>query len=176
MKPNPVERSAYDQVKSFHQNSDIDESPIAQHHTLGALPSQASPGDHVHDGTSSRKIKFSDLADYTETSGVQGEPGPKGDTGPAGGDIASGTAVVDFGDGSSTTETVVTGVAHVLTTSVVMASMRIIATADHTVAEMLADPIRLAVKDIVTGVGFTIFAAMDNSVANGTYNVNWIVG
>jgi len=61
MKPNPAERSAYDQVKSLHQNSDIDESPIAQHHTLGSLPSQASPGDHVHDGTSSRKLDLKNL-------------------------------------------------------------------------------------------------------------------
>ena len=61
MKPLPAERSAYDQVKLLHQNSDVNESPIAKHHTLGALPSQASPGDHTHDGSSSKKLELKNL-------------------------------------------------------------------------------------------------------------------
>jgi hypothetical protein len=40
-------------VNDFHTNSDVDSRPEAQHHTLGAQPNQASPGDHVHDGGSS---------------------------------------------------------------------------------------------------------------------------
>jgi hypothetical protein len=61
MKIRPVEQTSYDEVKRLHNNSDIDESPRAQHHTLGILPNQASPGDHIHDGRTSRKLKASDV-------------------------------------------------------------------------------------------------------------------
>ena len=37
-------------VNEFHQNSDVDTSPEAQHHTLGIGPNKASPGDHRHNG------------------------------------------------------------------------------------------------------------------------------
>ena len=43
-------------VNHFHTYSDRDKDKKAQHHTLGVDPNQASSGDHVHDGTSSRKI------------------------------------------------------------------------------------------------------------------------
>lgn len=39
-----------------HSNSDVDASVTAQHHTLGILHNQSSPGDHKHDGKSSKKI------------------------------------------------------------------------------------------------------------------------
>lgn len=46
-----------------HSNSDIDASTQAQHHTLGIQHNQASPGDHTHDGKSSKKLgKGKDLA------------------------------------------------------------------------------------------------------------------
>jgi hypothetical protein len=61
MKIRPVEQTSYDEVKRLHNNSDIDESPRAQHHTLGILPNQASPGDHNHDGRTSRKLVSTDL-------------------------------------------------------------------------------------------------------------------
>ncbi len=44
------------QVNEFHARSDVDSSVLSQHHTLGIKHNQASTGDHVHDGTSSRKI------------------------------------------------------------------------------------------------------------------------
>jgi hypothetical protein len=44
------------EVTKFHGNSDVDGSVVAQHHTLGIAHNQASPGDHKHDGKSSRKI------------------------------------------------------------------------------------------------------------------------
>ncbi len=44
------------EVNKFHTNSDVDSSVTAQHHTLGILHNQASPGDHKHDGKSSKKI------------------------------------------------------------------------------------------------------------------------
>jgi hypothetical protein len=44
------------EVNSFHQRSDVDSRPNAQHHTLGISANQATPGDHVHDGRTSRKL------------------------------------------------------------------------------------------------------------------------
>jgi hypothetical protein len=44
------------QVNLFHSRSDVDSSPLSQHHSLGIKHNQASSGDHVHDGLSSRKI------------------------------------------------------------------------------------------------------------------------
>lgn len=43
-------------VNEFHANSDSDTAITAQHHTLGILHNQASPGDHKHDGHSSKKL------------------------------------------------------------------------------------------------------------------------
>lgn len=43
-------------VNFFHTRSDVDSSQSAMHHTLGIGHNQGSPGDHVHDGKSSRKI------------------------------------------------------------------------------------------------------------------------
>lgn len=43
-------------VNKFHSRSDVDRSARAQHHTLGFRPNQASPGNHIHDGTTARKL------------------------------------------------------------------------------------------------------------------------
>lgn len=43
-------------INLLHARSDLDSSTIAQHHTLGIKHNQASTGDHVHDGKSSRKV------------------------------------------------------------------------------------------------------------------------
>jgi hypothetical protein len=58
---NPTPSS--DAVNKFHNNSDADSSTTALHHTLGIAHNQASPGDHKHDGKSSKKLgKGLDLA------------------------------------------------------------------------------------------------------------------
>ncbi len=44
------------EVSKFHANSDVDAATTAQHHTLGILHGQSSPGDHKHDGKSSKKL------------------------------------------------------------------------------------------------------------------------
>lgn len=44
------------EVNKFHSNSDVDSSVTGQHHSLGIQHNQASPGDHTHNGKSSRKI------------------------------------------------------------------------------------------------------------------------
>lgn len=43
-------------VARFHNKSDVDSSSEAQHHTLGIKKDQSSPGDHKHDGTTSRRL------------------------------------------------------------------------------------------------------------------------
>jgi hypothetical protein len=48
-------------VNSFHLSSDVDKSAISQHHTLGIQATQASPGDHNHDGTTSKKLSLGNL-------------------------------------------------------------------------------------------------------------------
>lgn len=39
-----------------HSRSDADSSPQALHHSLGPGRNQAAPGDHIHDGITSRKL------------------------------------------------------------------------------------------------------------------------
>lgn len=53
------------EVSDFHNNSDVDGSRMAQHHTLGAGARQASPGNHSHDGGDSVIITDTLLADVT---------------------------------------------------------------------------------------------------------------
>lgn len=43
-------------VALIHARDDVDSSSLAHHHTIGIKHDQASAGDHVHDGASSRKI------------------------------------------------------------------------------------------------------------------------
>lgn len=50
--PSPSPRT----VNFFHTRSDVDSGPSAMHHSLGIGHNQASPGDHSHDGKSSRKV------------------------------------------------------------------------------------------------------------------------
>lgn len=50
-----------EQVNQAHTNSDVDKSRLSQHHTLGTSATQASPGNHNHDGISSVKIKATDI-------------------------------------------------------------------------------------------------------------------
>jgi hypothetical protein len=50
LNPSPQE------VVAFHQRSDSDSAPTAQHHTLGTKRNQASPGDHIHNGINSRNL------------------------------------------------------------------------------------------------------------------------
>lgn len=44
------------EVNFFHTRADTDTGAGAIHHTLGIGHNQGSPGDHVHDGKSSRKV------------------------------------------------------------------------------------------------------------------------
>ena len=64
--------STFQQVKDFHLNSDVDQNAISQHHTLGPLANQASPGDHIHDGKTSAKLELSNLTSSSVPFTVQG--------------------------------------------------------------------------------------------------------
>tara|TARA_R110000803_G_scaffold91491_2_gene158904 strand:+ start:677 stop:1102 length:426 start_codon:yes stop_codon:yes gene_type:complete len=89
--------------------------------------------------------------------------------------LMSGTAELDFGSGNKTATVAVTGISKVLTASRVIATTRIEATADHPVDDLLVDPIRTSVMDLIAGVGFTIYGEMDNATANGRYKVDWFI-
>lgn len=43
-------------VARFHNKDDVDSSSEAHHHTLGIKKDQSSPGDHTHDGTTSKRL------------------------------------------------------------------------------------------------------------------------
>lgn len=44
------------EVNSIHETDDVDSGTLAHHHTLGFGPGQSSPGNHLHDGTTSKKL------------------------------------------------------------------------------------------------------------------------
>jgi hypothetical protein len=117
----------------------------------------------------------------TGPAGTNGTNGSTGPTGPAGADgadgsgVLSGIATLDFGSGSTSAQTTLTGHSGITANSVILVALRVIATAEHTAEDMLVDPIRVAVKDLVVGVGFTIDGRMDNAQANGTYEVSWVI-
>jgi hypothetical protein len=57
------------EVAALHARSDLDSSQQAQHHTLGIKHDQASPGDHKHDGKSSRKLLEGQTLTGTKSGG-----------------------------------------------------------------------------------------------------------
>ncbi|URC15516.1 hypothetical protein DB2_14 [Octadecabacter Antarctic DB virus 2] len=87
----------------------------------------------------------------------------------------SGVGTLDFGTGANSAEQTITGVESITADSVVLCDMRIEATTDHPVDDLLIDPIRVEAYDIVAGTGFTLYGAMGNANANGLYRVNWSV-
>jgi hypothetical protein len=66
----PIMPPTSQEVSKAHANSDVDSSITSQHHTLGILHTQSSPGDHKHDGKASKLIgKGQDLA-FPVTAGA----------------------------------------------------------------------------------------------------------
>lgn len=47
------QKPSAEEVEDFHTNADVDTRVESIHHTLGAAPTQASPGNHIHDGGTS---------------------------------------------------------------------------------------------------------------------------
>lgn len=60
------------EVNDLHLNSDVDKSSLSQHHTLGIRSTQASPGDHTHDGRSSKRIQLANLEGVSILYAVSG--------------------------------------------------------------------------------------------------------
>lgn len=59
----PTPPPSSEQTNKAHANSDVDSAVTAQHHRLGTGHNQASPGDHKHDGHTSKLVgKGKDLA------------------------------------------------------------------------------------------------------------------
>ena len=48
-------------TRRAHSRADTDVGPQSLHHTLGPRRNQASPGNHIHDGTTSKKLSLRDL-------------------------------------------------------------------------------------------------------------------
>ena len=69
---NPRASVPAEQVNLFHLNSDRDAGPTAQHHTLGLGPSQASPGNHTHDGRNSKRLDLKEITSNSTTFTVAG--------------------------------------------------------------------------------------------------------
>lgn len=61
VKPEQTVKATAEEVDDFHTNSDVDLRTESHHHTLGPTPTQASPGNHIHDGGSSPLL----LSGYT---------------------------------------------------------------------------------------------------------------
>jgi hypothetical protein len=97
------------------------------------------------------------------------------ETGGGGGGGGGGTTTVDFGsdaEGSQLADTAITGQASILTTSRIRAWVAGVATADHNVAEHLIVPVRVVIRDVVAGTGFTIQVISDWHL-NGLFTVQW---
>ena len=92
-----------------------------------------------------------------------------------GGSANVGTTSLTFGafPGSTDTSVAVTGQAGIVAGSVVMASIRPVATAAHSADEHLAEEIDISAGNIVAGTGFTIYAKTRNRRLYGSYAVAW---
>jgi hypothetical protein len=44
------------EINAMHSKSDVDTDANAQHHTLGTRADQAAPGNHTHDGSTSKTL------------------------------------------------------------------------------------------------------------------------
>ena len=99
--------------------------------------------------------------------GIQGIQGEQGIQGPQGTVMYDGYAIVDFGSvpGTNIVSTVITGLANILTTSMVnlfmMADTTVSGSVGHNAEEHKIVPIKLTAGNIVPGTGFTIYAETD---------------
>lgn len=89
---------------------------------------------------------------------------------------ASGTATLDFGaigSKGNTASIAVTGQSGITAASQIDAWLRIEATPEHSIDELLIDPVRVTAGNIVAGTGFTIYCDMPYGTAYGIYKVDW---
>lgn len=94
--------------------------------------------------------------------------------GGGGGGLTVGTATIDFGAGDDIASVAVTGQASIVSTSTVFAKVRVEDTADHTIDEIVIDPLNVQPGPPVTGTGFTIYATgADGKTRSGQYVIDW---
>lgn len=156
----------------------------------GAKGADGTDGDQGVDGVSitTVKIDFDNhlviyLSDGTEIDAGGMTGGSGGDqyfrsgssvniTDSSSTDNPKGTSVLDFGTGSKSVSLVVAA-SDITALHQVSAELSTVPTAEHSADDILVDPIRVIVYDIVAGTGFTIYGEMPYATANGTYNINW---
>jgi hypothetical protein len=93
--------------------------------------------------------------------------------------MATGTATLNFGalatnPSSNEASVVVTGQTSIVATSLVEAWIRLEATTEHSIEELIHDPIRIIAGNITAGTGFTIYGVMPYGRAYGTYKIDWV--
>lgn len=89
-----------------------------------------------------------------------------------------GQAVINFGAKPSTTnsaQVAVIGLPLIVAGSTVEASLRMEATADHPLDDLLSDPPEIFAASITAGVGFVIYGKMRHGAGYGQYNINFTV-
>jgi hypothetical protein len=86
---------------------------------------------------------------------------------------ASGTAQVDFGNGSIDSSTVITGQSLIAASSSVIVQRAAIATATHSVDEHVIEEFDVVAGNIVPGVGFTVYGHARRSRLYGAFSVAW---
>lgn len=115
------------------------------------------------------------LSDITKDGVSAFIPGGSGST-------AAGNAVVNFGafPGTGEATVAITGQAGITANSVVYATIRPVATSDHSADEHIRESLRIVPALIVPGVGFTIYALVETHLQQegvrsyGQWNVSWI--
>src|SRR5258706_4536945 len=92
--------------------------------------------------------------------------------------MAAGSAVLDFGIGTSNGSIDVTGQSGLSTRSVVQAAVMSQDSTDHSADEHTVETLAVFVGNIIAGVGFTIYGTnksqLGNTLLTGTFNVSWI--
>jgi hypothetical protein len=66
-----------DESRRAHFKADTDVSARSLHHTLGTGKTQASPGDHIHDGVTSKKLGLLELNPDFDEEEPESETNPK---------------------------------------------------------------------------------------------------
>ena len=87
--------------------------------------------------------------------------------------LNTGTALVNFGTGSDTASTVITGQTNILSTSVLHVTISPVVTSNNGIDEHWVENLTVAAGNIVAGTGFTIYMKCEIGRAYGNYNVAW---
>ena len=105
---------------------------------------------------------------------VNGLPAWAASVGGGGGSTVNvGTALVNFGTGSSDTLTVITGQTGILSTSILQCTISPAVTSNNGIDEHWVENLAVSAGNIVAGVGFTIYAKCTFGKAFGNFNIAW---